>query len=465
MAFAQAGAVAAEIRVSSTSAEARRHLNQYFTDTAIAMFMATGLVLRVDHSPAVRILDPGAGTGTLGLALAECLLKTGRSVHLIAVELDSPTARLLETTLAAAAAKETRFTFEVVMDDFLAWAGRRPPTFAVDLVIANPPYFKMSPSSGPGGDAPNAYARFMEASANLLRQGGRMAFIVPRSFMSGFYFRRFRERLHNVTNLERVHAFVSRTKPFRGQQVLQETVVVQYCKGPVEPAVHISSTAGILGLASAESISISRLHVLGEVIRLPLSDADVGLLERLDAWPETLESLGLKISTGPVVPYRNEASLSDGPNGLPLLWMKHVQHQEMSWPLSSFKKKQFICPKAPKKLLVRAQNLVVLRRFTPKESKQRIVAAPVFRDELRAPFWGLENHLNYVHGTRVGRLRVRGLAAIFGSGSMNRYFEMVCGNTQADATLFRRLPLPSPNIIDQIGRSPLRVDEYLSEAQ
>jgi len=48
------------------------------------------------------------------------------------------------------------------------------------------------------------------------------------------------------------------------------------------------------------------------------------------------------------------------------------------------------------KLLVPRTNMVLLRRFSAKEQKRRLTAAPFLAQDFDFEFIGLENHLNYI---------------------------------------------------------------------
>ena len=66
----------------------------------------------------------------------------------------------------------------------------------------------------------------MAISAELLSEGGKLVYIVPRSFASGPYFRRFREVFFGSVVPTAIHLFESRKDVFRNQTVLQENLII-----------------------------------------------------------------------------------------------------------------------------------------------------------------------------------------------------------------------------------------------
>ena len=355
------------------------------------------------------------------------------------------------------------------------------PTLApFDYAIANPPYFKMSPSDGRGGNAPNIYARFMEIAARLLHRGGQFIFIVPRSFASGLYFKRFRKSFHASMSLESIHVFDSRRDAFKDQGVLQENIIVKYRKQRRRPAVvMVSSSSGAHDLDNRRHhlVPYSLLLQPGDplaVLHLPASADDLQVLRGCGEWTSSLHDYGLEISTGPVIPFRATEELVSKPNGealVPLLWMQHVRATGVSWPLGNgFRKQEYIRAAAPEKLLVPNRTYILLRRFSAKEEERRLTAAILKEGALPGAVIGLENHLNFIHRPAgfIDMEEATGLAALLNSSLLDRYFRIVNGNTQVNATEIRAMPLPQWALTVEIGRRLTRessraVDEVVKE--
>jgi adenine-specific DNA-methyltransferase len=440
----------------------KRAWGQYFTPPALASFMA-GCVTNLPGRR-VRVLDPGAGTGALGLALARELLakRAVERVELYCVESEPHAHRELEQALAAAKTElGRRFHATSFAHDFLDFAESRFGLPPIDVAIANPPYFKLSPKDQRGGDAPNIYARFMAITAGLLRDGGRLCFVVPRSYASGPYFRRFRQEFHESMQLEQVHVFESRRAAF--ELVLQENIVVSYAKRPAQAddRVTISVSHGLADLHERRRFEVARAEIVGNdadaVVSLPTTPAQLQLARHIRALPHTLTTLGLQVSTGPIVPFRATRLLADATcpqPTVPLLWLQHVRRGRVSWPLGSgFRKPEHLRASAGK-LLVPTANYVVLRRFSAKEEPRRLTAAPLLARDYSTTHIGLENHLNYIHraGQGLAAEEARGLAALFNSRMLDEYIRVVSGNTQVSATELRALPLPARSFIVRLGR-------------
>jgi adenine-specific DNA-methyltransferase len=444
---------------------------QYFTPPAIAEFMASHL--RPMPLRSLRVLDPGAGGGVLGIAAAAELIHRGHErVHLVAVEPERNARAILHEALELAQARlGTRFSCEVLASDYLDMSEltlESSPTDGFDVAVGNPPYFKLPPGQARGGNAPNIYARFMDVTAQLLVADGQLCFIVPRSYASGCYYKAFRKRFHNTMHLDRVHVFGSRRDAFRQQGVLQENVIVFYSRGATASrSVLVSSSDGVADLDRCHAHEVP-LHVVFHprdpdgIMRLPLTREDVALVESVDSWPATIRNFGIQASTGPVVPFRARQYLLRGPGVgqvVPLLWMQHVRRGAVSWPLGSrLRKPEYLSPATPAELLVPGGTYVLLRRFSAKEDARRLVAAVFDGIDSRFEYVGIENHLNYLHrsGRGLDLDEAHGLAALLNSELLDRFFRIANGNTQVSAAEIRSLRLPRLERIRSLGREMTR---------
>ena len=82
------------------------------------------------------------------------------------------------------------------------------------------------------------------------------------------------------------------------------------------------------------------------------------------------------------------------------------------------------------------------------------------------PFVALENHLNYLYHARreLTTDEVYGLAALFNSSLLDRYFRTISGNTQVNATEIRNMKFPPLSTVVRIGRSVRDLASFDSDA-
>ena len=482
--------------VRQTAALERKVKGQYFTPIEIALFMAK--MCEMTRREEVTV-DVGAGAGVLSCALIEeATAQSGvREMRLDSYENDTLLSMLLRRSLSYASQwaveRGLAVDAQVVESDFvLAEAealghdnlfGRREPRYTV--AIMNPPYFKLSKSdsrarlAGPVVHGqPNIYALCMAVGAHLLVRGGVMVSITPRSFATGDYFRLFREKLFSIALPDAIHLFDSRKDAFRRDDVLQENIIMRVRRDgldhgiPTEPpTVTISSSRGRADLEDASSVvvpldSVLRLDTPEKMLSVPTSESEEALREWVGSWPETLGSLGLQVSTGPVVSFRAREHIVNmgadptlpggGQTMAPLLLLNHVDTMCLVWPLTHLRKAQHIkVSTSSMPVLLPNRTYVLTRRFTSKEQKRRIVAAPLIAGELPGEYLGLENHLNYIYrpGGELTPSEACGLAAILNSRYVDDYFRIFSGHTQVNATELRALPLPTMERIVAIGEA------------
>lgn len=485
----------------------KKSYGQYLTPNSVAAYMARLLRLEAGE---ISLLDPGAGSGVLTCAVGEYLATMKiQPTRLIveAYETDATLAHLLQTSLSYL--EQWLSSYEICLeavvrtDDFvMAYSealsdalGENPSLFKAeingggfDIVIANPPYFKI-PKSDPRATAasavihgqPNIYALFMATSAAVLKLGGQLVFITPRSYASGPYFGLFRERFFSKMKPEHIHVFESRADAFKRDDILQENIILKasrkdgWSDKPDRSRVWISSSNGSNDFNRRKLKRVRSSLILGmssadKVLHIPTTDEELAIMEEIRSWPGSLKSYGLEISTGPVVPFRATPLLEktgEVPDThAPLLWMQHVKAMTVQWPIPEKKKPQYIkLLDSTLKLLVPNKNYVLMRRFSAKEELRRLVAAPILHSQLKSSWLGLENHLNYIHrpGGELTEEEAWGLAVLYNSSMLDSYFRTMNGNTQVSATELRAMPLPAHETIVQLGEAAMALKEPLLE--
>jgi len=455
-------------------------LGQYFTPASVARLMAGLFPERT--ATALHLLDAGAGIGMLSAAWTEAVCGWAArpaAVAITAYELDPALIPHLERTLALCAQACARagiaFRSRVQACDFIADAVPllRGDLFApaperYDCAIINPPYGKMRGTSaerallrGIGIEMSNLYTGFLALAMRLLREGGDIVAITPRSFCNGSYFRPFRRELLATMALTRVHLFGSRTQAFRDDAVLQETVIFRAARGLPQPGtVAVSESAGPddEDVATHPMPFARMVHSDDPEMALHLVSDALGqqVAERMGRCATPLAELGLAVSTGRVVDFRATPYLraEPGPGTVPLIYPEHCAAGGVRWPRLQSKKPQAIddVPETAG-LLVPSGTYVLVKRFSAKEERRRVVAAvygPGVRPAARV---GLENHLNYYHcgGGGIAPTLALGLAAFLNTTIVDAHFRQWSGSTQVNATDLRKLRYPSADALVALG--------------
>jgi adenine-specific DNA-methyltransferase len=464
----------------------QEELGQFLTAAPVADFMASmfGPLPRT-----VRLLDAGAGAGSLTAAFVSRLCEKNEGVRAIEAtlyELDPEILDALSATMQECrhrcAEAGIRFTFTIHSADFIQEMSARlagdlfgtlPPAF--DAAITNPPYRKISTDSAErralrsvGVETSNLYTGFIALIQRLLVPGGQLVGITPRSFCNGPYFRPFREDFLSNLELRRLHVFESRQAAFRDDSVLQENIIFHAVKGRSQPrAMLISSSSGEHGDNITETTfpfaEIVHPHDAEQFIHIPSTANHATAKATMDGLSSSLALLGVTVSTGRVVDFRLKDALRKEPErgAVPLIYPCHFDGGTVHWPkLEARKPNAILDNDETRPWLVPSGVYLLTKRFTSKEERRRVVACLFDPDLVKAAWVGFENHLNYFHASGHGleRTLAVGLYAFLNSTMVDQYFRRFSGHTQVNATDLRALTYPSRGTLEAIGREMKTID-------
>jgi adenine-specific DNA-methyltransferase len=449
--------------------KSRDKLGQFFTPSRAAVLIAS--LPRLPESGTIRVLDPGAGSGSLSAAIVSRILeeRPGLHVHVVAVECDKSILAHLEATLnACVAAGGGRVSYEVLVDDFIVESTGLVPDPRLrdfDVVIQNPPYAKLAASSAlreavreVGADAPNLYAAFLALGVAALKVGGQLVAITPRSFCNGPYFGLFRGFLLDRLSLDHIHVFESRSTVFADTGVLQENVIFSGTRGGPRDAVVLSVSVGHNDEANSRLLPYTDIVHPNDphwFIRLAVNDEDTQTAEWMLALPSTLAALRVTASTGKVVDFRSRECLRDeeSNNTVPLVYPGNIRNGAIEWP-RSIRKAQWFQPHNARdvQMLVPGGWYCVVKRFSAKEERRRIVAAVWSPDRIPGPV-AFENHVNVFQcsGAGLDRELAYGLSWWLNSTLVDRFFRTFSGHTQVNATDLRTLRFPNGDTLRHLG--------------
>lgn len=486
-----------QVYAKTVTNQHKKDNGQFFTPTEIAHFMAR---LAKQRKSKFKILDPGCGTAILSSSLIETLAKQNDNIteiELVVYETDQAIIPYTQATLDYLAKwlKQFKIKFSLTIDtnDFVlenkdyfeqsTTLFSEPQNATFDIVISNPPYFKIPKEDKRAIVAksivwgqPNIYSIFMMVATKLLKQDGELIFITPRSFTSGNYFRAFREAFFQEIEIQQIHLFGSRTDTFDRDSVLQETLILKGKKQKLNlqlSSILVTHSKGIRDIEQYKeklykADELIDLASKEKIIHLPTNETDDNVIKLFKSWSGSLQQYDIQISTGPVVSFRaSEYLFEQYQNGtvflVPLYQIINTSKMGFEWPVAKRNKPQYIqnC-EATKALLLPNKNYVFLRRFSAKDDKSRLVACPYFADISNAEFIGVENHLNYIY-RRKGYLEkneILGIAALLNSNLFDTYFRTFNGNINVSATELREMPLPPINDIKEIGDQMILLNDF-----
>ncbi|MBM4284030.1 MAG: SAM-dependent methyltransferase [Deltaproteobacteria bacterium] len=450
------------------SQKRKSELGQFMTPATVARFMAS--LFSPSTLKTVFLLDAGAGMGALSGAALDRFAEgfAFQHVQVVAYEIDPKLRELLAETLAK---YQGCFDIDISIrrGDFieeavnLIFQGELRFTHA----ILNPPYRKIHSASRHrfllrrvGIETVNLYSAFVALTIRLMHPGGQIVAIIPRSFCNGPYYRPFRELILAETAIKYIHLFAARNRAFRDDDVLQENIIIFLERDAPQGSVTVStSTDDSFTDMETNVYPFDRIVFPDDpesFIHVPTSP-ERNHLETSPAIRFSLAEIGLEVSTGPVVDFRLKFHLRQMPERgtVPLLYPAHFSGQAIDWPKPGAKKPNAILKNAEtEKWLYPNGYYVVVRRFSSKEEKRRVVASVVFPDAFNgSSMLGFENHLNVFHSGKQGipENLARGLTLFLNSTAVDEQFRLFSGHTQVNATDLRLLKYPSREILTRLG--------------
>jgi adenine-specific DNA-methyltransferase len=458
----------------------RPALGQYLTPVKTAEFMAS--MFGKYHLSNIDLLDAGAGVGSLTIAFLERLLQGNlpKAIAITSFEIDSILVRYLNQNIShyktVFADKNIEFRHNMKNEDFIEHSnltGLFQSGTGYTHAILNPPYKKINSDSlhrrqlrAMGIETVNLYSAFVALSLLQLKDKGELVAIIPRSFCNGNYYKPFRDLIFKQAAIKQIHLFDSRTQAFKDDGVLQENIIIHLVKGEVQGEVKISRS-------NDEQLSDfeEKIHSFHEIV-LPndeqgfiyIPHQETHDLRKSDKLSSTLQDIDVEASTGPVVDFRFKDYLSMLPSEttVPLLYPIHFNGSGIDWPKKGKKPNAIAVNSETIKMLYPKGFYVLVRRFSCKEEKQRIVARVVDPRLIESEYIGIENHLNVFHSKKAGldENLSYGLAAYLNSKVVDEHFRSFNGHTQVNVTDLKQLRYPNKSILIELGKWAKTIEKF-----
>ena len=465
------------IREKSKSDNVR--LGRLFTKKDNARLMAG--MLRLDDTKTVyTILCPGAGTGILAAAAIEEICKkysACKQIFITCFENDETFIPMLKDNLERIRKKcrhdyNVKLYITVYEENYLTDSSNHyTVTFfgekiedKYDIVICNPPtdlLDKNSPEALAVGGVTqlkiSAAFLFARLAAKHLEEGGQLVIVLPTLVASASQLTSFRKELASSLALEAIHLFVGKRKNEKRATPLKKNIILAYGKCPQPKTINITTTTESgKDLEALPPLDYSFVVDKNDgSLTLPKSVEDTKIVKYISEFPETLSTLGLKMSTGLIIDSKCEGLLFTDPikGSVPLLRPSAMINGQISFPRPV--KRQYLAPVNPS-LIQKNKNMIIVKRV-PAKSDDRFVNSAIYMAAQLPSYRYISTHnkINFIDTkdktTEMCPRLAFGLFALLNSTIYDRYISIVSKSKQINSKEMRDLPLPPRNIIENIG--------------
>jgi adenine-specific DNA-methyltransferase len=343
-----------------------------------------------------------------------------------------------------------------------------------DMIVANPPYFKLSKDAPEAVamksvcyGAPNIYFLFMAMSLFNLRDEGEMVYVIPRSWTSGAYFSSFRSYFLSQGRLTDIHLFDSRDKVFDKENVLQETMIVKLKKTKTPPQIiKVSSSDDSNDFSQNTLLTVPYDVVVSDrdnYVYLVRTENEINVIKSVNCIGNPMPSIGLKMKTGLTVDFRNRELLrnSIGDHIVPLFYAQHIKDGQVVFPIG--KENEYMTDELPGMVQLN-KNYLIVKRFTSKEERRRlqcgVYIARRFPEYKKISTQNKINFIDTIDGSEMSEELVYGLYIILNSSLYDMYYRILNGSTQVNATEMNAIPVPTRHEIERLGRKMIDAKNY-----
>jgi adenine-specific DNA-methyltransferase len=453
--------------MSSVPKLKRKKYGQFFTNMATARYMAS--LFEFDLSrPNLHILDAGAGSGVLSIAVVERLILEGYKgdIFLTCYETDELVHSLLETNLELAKSLHN-VSYEIITSNYIT-----SQTFdegslfedetemrCYDYIIGNPPYLKISKDAPEAKvmhsicyGSPNLYFLFWAMGIHNLKSNAELVYIVPRSWTSGSYFKQFRQYLFSNCVITNIHLFESRDKVFDGESVLQETIIVKIKKTSVKPkyvsitSSETSSFQDCLRFSAPYEIVVAQ----NKFVYIATNENDVNGINQINHFNLTLPEINMRMQTGIIVEFRTKEVLRDQLefDSYPLFYSQHIRDGFVVWPIG---KEGEVIKTDRKVYLQENSDFLMVKRFTSKEENRRLQCGIYLKNKYsQFTHISTQNKVNFIKCDSP--CVTYGLYVLLNSSLYDNYYRILNGSTQVNSTEINQMPIPQRSVIEKMGQ-------------
>lgn len=456
-------------------------LGRLFTKKNTARLMADMIKLDAEKT-AYTVLDPGAGTGILAAAVVERICKEApacKQIFLTCYENDPDFLPMLEDNLERIRKKcrhdyDVRLFVTVYDENYLVDVKNHyTVTFfdtvedKFDIIICNPPSELIAKGSAEaesvGGvtmlKISSAYLFFKVASMHL-EANGSLVIMLPTTAASASSVSVLRSEIAKRLSLRKIHLFIGKQKNLKRAIPLKKSIILAYENK--EEKDDITITTSLDDGAKDKLTELPPLPyslVVDESdgsLTLPKSVEETKIVKYISGFPETLTSLGLKMSTGLVIDSKCSDILYDDelPGTIPVIRPSAMVSGGIRFPMPRTKK-QYLMP-TETALFQRNKNMIIIKRV-PAKSDDRFLNCAVYFAGQRSQnqYISTHNKINFIdmkdNKEEMSARLVFGLFTLLNSTIYDRYISIVSKSKQINSKEMKTLRLPPRNLIENMG--------------
>ncbi|MCG3883237.1 N-6 DNA methylase [Photobacterium leiognathi] len=442
---------------SCTTKAEQLKMGQVFTSSAMSQQLCSLLphsYVTTDEN--TLIADPEAGTGALSTMLASHIYSDKpQALNVLGFETDKRLYDDWDATWKLFQESASHNIDATLLEDFTSEANtllaggllegfKRP-----DYVVTNPPYKKLLKNSELGKvftkhDLPisNYYSAFLALAVSWLEDNGKLLAIIPLSFCSSDYFKKFRQWLLKRCNINHIALYHSRSC---FNNVLWENILLYATK----KTPGTSDNTEVRLTVSNDPLSTPDYELMlsyNDIIKvdgflLPRTPDDIALINTNRKRTHTFADLGLSMSTGKVELHR----LKDGDN-TKIIYPKDFANASFVWNETT--KPRYVT--ADKKQLLElpenGDGFVLLKRISSNDgdNPRRIHPVWLSRETVSEASIAIDNHVQYIHSNNKAMSKAKGyeLMKFLQSDEANAMMVACCGTTQLNKSDLFKLKLP-----------------------
>lgn len=309
-------------------------------------------------------------------------------------------------------------------------SGKDVPDF--DLVIGNPPFFRVNPNSVKYTCKCTQYGHqyshslFLHWTLQYLKEEGSFCLILPESMLTGYYYQKVRKELLEKVSIRNIIINKEHEKMF---DVQQDVMILIGQKGIKNNFYYTSSSD-----FDRKSIKHYRLPlVLCEnqchVIPAIMNDADLELLKDISREEMVLELYSFQVSTGNYVWNQNKEKcfMEEADGRLPLISGPSIVDGKII--VEHNRKNTFMYCEPDKSHYILHKKAILFRRMSPMENPKRFIGAIIEPEKTGS--YVVENHVNIICGNeeKLGRL-----FDFLNSDKFNKVLKMFCRTNQVSVS-------------------------------